>query len=38
MAAAGAGALDLAGGGDLEPFGDGFVCLDAFWTTHKFFS
>jgi hypothetical protein len=35
VAAAGAGALDLAGSGDLEPLGHGFVCLNAFGTTHK---
>jgi hypothetical protein len=35
VTAAGAGAQNLAGGGDLKPFGDGFVCFDAFGTTHK---
>jgi len=36
MAAAGAGAQDLAGSGDFEPFGNGFLGFDAFWTSHKF--
>jgi hypothetical protein len=36
MAAAGAGAHDLAGAGDFEPFGHGFFGFDAFGTSHKF--
>jgi VanZ family protein len=35
VAAAGAGALDLTGGGDFEPLGDGLVRFNAFGTTHK---
>jgi hypothetical protein len=35
MAASGAGALDFAGGGDLEPLGHGLIRFGAFWTTHK---
>jgi hypothetical protein len=36
MAATGAMAQDLAGGGDLKPLGCGFVRFDAFGTSHKF--
>ncbi len=36
VAAAGAGALDFAGGGDFEPLGHGLVRFCAFRTTHKF--
>jgi hypothetical protein len=35
VAAAGAGAQNLAGGGDFEPLGDGFFSFNAFRTTHK---
>src|SRR6266566_971450 len=35
MASAGVGAQHFAGGGDLETFGYGFLCFDAFGTTHK---
>ena len=36
VTASGAGAQDFAGAGDLEPFGYGFLCFDAFGTSHKF--
>ena len=36
MAAAGAKAQHLAGGGDFEPLGSGFFRFDAFGTSHKF--
>jgi hypothetical protein len=36
VTATGAGAQDFAGGGDLEPFGYGFLRFDAFGTSHKF--
>jgi hypothetical protein len=36
VTAAGAGAQDFAGAGDLKPFGYGFLCFDAFGTSHKF--
>jgi hypothetical protein len=36
MAAPGAMAQDLAGGGDFEPLGDGLLRFDAFRTSHKF--
>jgi hypothetical protein len=32
------GAENLATGGDFEPFGHGFLCFDAFWTSHKLFN
>src|SRR6266581_7222489 len=35
MASSGVGAQHFAGGGDFETFGDGFLCFDAFGTTHK---
>jgi hypothetical protein len=35
VTAAGAGAQDLAGGGDFKPLGDGLVRFNAFGTTHK---
>ena len=35
MATTSAGAQDFAGCRNLEPFGDGFFGLDAFWTSHK---
>ena len=38
MPAAGMGAHDLAGGGDLEPFRHGLSGFDAFRTSHKFIS
>jgi hypothetical protein len=38
MAAARAGAHDLAGAGDFKPFGHGFLGFDAFWTSHKIIS
>jgi hypothetical protein len=38
VTATGAGAQDFAGGGDLEPFGYGFLRFDAFGTSHKFIS
>jgi hypothetical protein len=36
MAETGVAAQDFAGAGDLEPFGHGFLCFDAFGTSHKF--
>jgi len=35
MASAGVGAQHFAGCGDFETFGYGFLCFDAFGTTHK---
>ena len=35
MALARAGAQHLSAGSDLEPLGSGFLCFDAFWTSHK---
>jgi hypothetical protein len=36
VAAASAGAHDLAGGGDFKPLGHRFLRFDAFGTSHKF--
>ena len=36
VAAAGAGAQNLAVGGDLKSFGGRLLRLDAFWTSHKY--
>lgn len=38
MPATGAMAQDFSGGGDLEPFGHGFLGFDAFGTSHKIYS
>jgi hypothetical protein len=35
VSAAGVGTHDFAGGGDLEPLTYGFLCFDAFGTSHK---
>jgi hypothetical protein len=36
MAFAGVAAHDFAGAGDFKSFGHGFLCFDAFGTSHKF--